>query len=142
MIEFGQSVQSIAHGKAALDKVMNSYALTRPKPSKSRPPEPLLCSCRDAAFQWPKTPTSSPSSTSFQLTIEEFFIPKHQIVGITGRSGSGKTSLLYSLLGHTQLIRGVVRQKDRMAFFPKEPVLIAGSLKENILMGAEFNPQR
>jgi ATP-binding cassette, subfamily C (CFTR/MRP), member 10 len=140
MIEFGQSVQSIAHGKAALDKVMNSYALTRPKPSKSRPPEPLLCSCRDAAFQWPKT--SSPSSTSFQLTIEEFFIPKHQIVGITGRSGSGKTSLLYSLLGHTQLIRGVVRQKDRMAFFPKEPVLIAGSLKENILMGAEFNPQR
>jgi ATP-binding cassette, subfamily C (CFTR/MRP), member 10 len=82
------------------------------------------------------------TSTNFELAIDEFFVPENQVIGITGRSGSGKTTFLYSLLGHTELVRGVVRQKDRMVLLSKEPLVIAGSLKENILMGAEFDPSR
>jgi ATP-binding cassette, subfamily C (CFTR/MRP), member 10 len=115
--------------------------MTKPKLYKSRPPEPLVGTIFDATFKWPSTGTY-PTCSSFQLSINELSIQKNQVVGITGCTGAGKTNLLLSLLGHTQLIRGVVRLKSTVAFFPKEPVIIAGSLKDNILMGAEYNPKR
>lgn len=63
------------------------------------------------------------------------------MVGITGNTGIGKTTLLYSMLGHTRLTKGkgVVKQRGKLAFYPEIPYITNGSIKDNILMGQSFD---
>jgi ABC-type multidrug transport system fused ATPase/permease subunit len=137
VLEFGQSVQSIAMGMSTLNNLLKYYMMVKPKAFKSFPPAPYVAKItEDAAFKWPD------DKSLFQLNVDSFSLIKGQVVGLTGPSGSGKTTFLYSLLGHTQLIRGLVRLNVKMAFFPKIPVIIVGSLKDNILMGADYDPKR
>lgn len=80
----------------------------------------------------------------FTLNINEFNVARGQIVGITGAPGSGKSSLLYSILGHTNLLSGNCRQKGNFSFSSCPPFLVNRSLKINIIMEfdgkKEFDP--
>eukprot|EP01043_Picozoa_sp_COSAG02_P005380 COSAG02_NODE_145_length_34010_cov_7.359696_13_plen_980_part_00 len=64
--------------------------------------------------------------------------------GLIGRVGSGKTSLIMSLLGETTLVEGklAVDASVPIAYVPQEPWIINASVRENILMGAEFDQRR
>lgn len=72
-----------------------------------------------------------------------------EIVAVIGPTGAGKTSLLRALLGLEAGARGEVRYGDRditaagvgpaerpFAWVPQEPAIVAGSLAENIALGA------
>lgn len=72
-----------------------------------------------------------------------------EIVAVIGATGAGKTSLLRALLGLEVGARGEVRYADRdlmtagvgpserpFAWVPQEPAIVAGSLAENIALGA------
>ena len=80
-----------------------------------------------------------------------FNIEPGERVGLLGRPGSGKTTMLRCLAGVVRpstgevLVDGVtVRQHDAysrarwMAYKPQDPILFEGTLEENILAGAEF----
>lgn len=61
---------------------------------------------------------------------------------VIGASGSGKTSLLLSILGETVLQQGSVTKPRNVAFAPQTPWLQAKSLRENILFTSVYNAVR
>lgn len=82
------------------------------------------------------------------LERASFDLRRGEFVVVTGRIGSGKTTLVRALLGLLPAQAGEVRWNDqviqdlatfmtppRTAYTPQVPALISGSLRENILLG-------
>ncbi|KAG5420363.1 hypothetical protein I9W82_002244 [Candida metapsilosis] len=74
-------------------------------------------------------------------------VPKGTMSCIIGKVGSGKTSLLYALLGQMVCIRGasgrnpVVKVHGSVAYCAQSPWIMNASIKENILFGCKFEPE-
>ncbi|XP_062103749.1 ABC transporter C family member 9-like [Humulus lupulus] len=60
-------------------------------------------------------------------------------VAICGTVGSGKSSLLSSILGEMQKITGTVKISGTKAYVPQSPWILSGSIRENILFGNEYD---
>lgn len=61
-------------------------------------------------------------------------------VAVVGATGSGKTTLLHVLAGLVPIESGAVRRPPGMtALVFQEPFLLAGSVRENVTLGAPFN---
>ncbi|XP_037000716.2 ATP-binding cassette sub-family C member 12 isoform X2 [Artibeus jamaicensis] len=69
-------------------------------------------------------------------------VRKGKVLGICGNVGSGKSSLISALLGQMQLQRGVVAVSGTLAYVSQQAWIFHGSVRENILFGAEYNHQR
>lgn len=84
-------------------------------------------------FRYPGT--SEPSLKDLSLSI-----PAGALVAVTGPVGSGKSALARVLLDLYPLDAGVIRfngQDARIGYLPQEPFLFSGSVRENILFGAD-----
>jgi ABC-type multidrug transport system fused ATPase/permease subunit len=68
----------------------------------------------------------------FQLKHDDLLI-------VVGSTGSGKTSLLFTLMGETKLISGEHIVKGSIAYVEQEPFIFSGSIKDNILFGRTYN---
>uniref|UniRef100_A0AAQ6AM37 ATP-binding cassette sub-family C member 5 n=1 Tax=Amphiprion ocellaris TaxID=80972 RepID=A0AAQ6AM37_AMPOC len=64
------------------------------------------------------------------------------LVGICGGVGSGKSSLLSALLGQMTLLEGNVAASGGFAYVSQQAWILNDSLKENILFGNEYDPNR
>lgn len=69
-------------------------------------------------------------------------IKKGSLVGICGGVGSGKSSLLSALLGQMTLLEGKVAVSGGFAYVSQQAWILNDSLKENILFGNEYNPDK
>lgn len=89
--------------------------------------------------------TTSVISTdkSYILHDLNFEFVRGQLNIITGSIASGKSSMLYALLGEMNLCSGnVLMPYGKVAFCAQEPWLLDLSVKENILFGSEYDTQR
>ncbi|ORY04586.1 metal resistance protein YCF1 [Basidiobolus meristosporus CBS 931.73] len=91
---------------------------------------------RHGTFRWDK---NSPSSTLSNIDLS---CKKGELLAIVGRVGSGKSSLVSSLLGEMEkspasniLIRG------KVAYAPQQPWIMNATVKENILFGHRYDEQ-
>ncbi|KAH6879901.1 P-loop containing nucleoside triphosphate hydrolase protein [Thelonectria olida] len=64
-----------------------------------------------------------------------FSIYPGTIAMVQGQTGSGKSTLLSSLLPH-------IKNGHSIAYFQQDPVLITGTIRDNILLGKPFNYDR
>uniref|UniRef100_A0A669CA00 ATP-binding cassette sub-family C member 5 n=1 Tax=Oreochromis niloticus TaxID=8128 RepID=A0A669CA00_ORENI len=64
------------------------------------------------------------------------------LVGICGGVGSGKSSLLSALLGQMTLLEGKVAVSGGFAYVSQQAWILNDSLKENILFGNKYNPDK
>ncbi|XP_069919261.1 ATP-binding cassette sub-family C member 11 [Oryctolagus cuniculus] len=69
-------------------------------------------------------------------------VSKGSMVGICGSTGSGKSSLLSAILGEMHLLRGSVGVQGSLAYVPQQAWIISGSVRENILMGGQYDKAR
>ena len=65
-----------------------------------------------------------------------------QLVGITGPVGSGKTSLLMSILGELPISSGKISCIGKIAYISQSPWVYSGTLRENIVFGTRFAEQK
>jgi len=61
---------------------------------------------------------------------------------IVGHVGSGKTSLLMSILGEMSLLHGEVLVRGRIAYASQSAFILNATLRDNILFGRPFDAHR
>lgn len=65
-----------------------------------------------------------------------------KLCAIIGTVGSGKSTLLQVILGELELDAGTLLVNGTVSYAPQEPWLFEGSVRQNILFGAEYDAQR
>ena len=85
------------------------------------------------------TEASTLSNSSFHLNDLNFKLSEGELLIISGRTGSGKSSLLLALLEELKQVSGKISMKGSVAYTSQHPWLVEGSIRTNILMGNEMN---
>ncbi|KAG6916304.1 hypothetical protein DXG01_007461 [Tephrocybe rancida] len=78
----------------------------------------------------------------FELKNLKLLVPKGSFVAIVGRVGSGKSSILQSLIGEMRKTRGQVVLGGRLSYVPQTSWIRNATLRENVLFGREDNEER
>ena len=85
------------------------------------------------------------TSDKFSLKIGKFVAPKGKITLIIGKIGSGKSSLLYSILGEmtvADIRKTKVRVDGVCHFVGQKPWILNSTLKENIILNKPYSKER
>jgi ABC-type multidrug transport system fused ATPase/permease subunit len=91
---------------------------------------------KDGAFNW-EIESKIPTLVEIQLKV-----CKGMKVAICGAVGSGKSSLLSSMLGEIPKLSGVVRVRGTKAYVPQTPWILSGNVRENILFGKPYEKEK
>ncbi|KAL6450086.1 BPT1 Bile pigment transporter 1 [Candida maltosa Xu316] len=102
---------------------------------------------QNASFYWNRNKFSDQLDTpSYTLADVNFSVPRGELSCIVGKVGSGKTSLLYALLGQLIMVQGKasgvppqVTIRGSVAYCAQQPWIMNASVKENILFGCKFD---
>nr|QWN59131.1 ATP-binding cassette C transporter [Rehmannia glutinosa] len=134
------TISMIVQTKVSLDRIASFLSLDDLQPDVV---EKLPVSSSDTAvevingnFSWDVT---SPSPT---LRDINFRVSRGMRVAICGTVGSGKSSLLSSILGEMPKVSGVIRLSGTKAYVAQSPWIQSGKIEENILFGKEMDRQR
>ncbi|XP_038713738.1 ABC transporter C family member 13 isoform X2 [Tripterygium wilfordii] len=102
-------------------------------------PEDMAVLLNDACSTW-----SSYDEECWNLVLNHVTLnlPKGSLVAVVGEVGSGKSSLLNSILGEMRLIRGTIHCRESIAYVPQVPWILSGTIRENILLGKNYESQR
>ncbi|XP_067351135.1 ATP-binding cassette sub-family C member 12 [Channa argus] len=79
--------------------------------------------------------------TTFVPTLKNisFRLPKGNLLGVCGNVGSGKTSLISSILEQMHLLQGSISADGTFAYVSQQAWIFHGTVRENILMGEPFD---
>ncbi|XP_030620675.1 multidrug resistance-associated protein 9 isoform X2 [Chanos chanos] len=83
--------------------------------------------------------TEEPKQTLKNMT---FSLPKGNLLGVCGNVGSGKTSLISSILEQMHLLNGSVSVDGSFAYVSQQAWIFHGTVQDNILMGEPFDQAR
>ena len=86
--------------------------------------------------------TNLSSRSTRTLANINLSVPEGSLVGIVGPVGSGKSSLLCSLLGELHLHSGSVNMRGTVAYCDQRPWIINDTVQGNILLGLPLNQVR
>ncbi|TMS01648.1 Multidrug resistance-associated protein 5, partial [Larimichthys crocea] len=71
-----------------------------------------------------------------------FTLNKGRLLGVCGSVGSGKTSLICSLLEQMYLLQGSVSVEGSIAYTSQQAWIFYGTVQDNILMGNPLDTSR
>ncbi|KAF8436032.1 hypothetical protein L210DRAFT_3632182 [Boletus edulis BED1] len=92
-----------------------------------------VLSIRDGEFQWIKNGIQ-PTLEGINLTVR-----KGELVGILGRVGDGKSSLLSAIVGDMRKIEGEVVLSGTVAYAAQNPWILSATVRENILFSHTYD---
>ncbi|KAL5574201.1 hypothetical protein UlMin_023798 [Ulmus minor] len=87
-------------------------------------------------FSW-DTESNIPTLDKINLKVK-----RGMKVAICGTVGSGKSSLLASILGEMQKLSGTVKISGTKAYVPQSPWILTGNIRDNILFGNEYDIEK
>ncbi|MQM07035.1 hypothetical protein Taro_039864 [Colocasia esculenta] len=94
---------------------------------------------KDATCGWS---SSYEESQNIVLDCISLGMPKGYLIAVIGEVGSGKSSLLNSILGEMHLLHGSIDCCGTIAYVPQVPWIMSGSVRDNILFGEKFHARR
>jgi len=80
--------------------------------------------------------------TSPVLNEINFSLGPSDLLLVAGRIGTGKTTLLFSILDETIKKGGTQTVKGKVAYVEQEPFIFSGTVAENITFGRVMNKER
>ncbi|MGQ9006711.1 multidrug ABC transporter ATP-binding protein BmrC [Bacillus stercoris] len=146
MFAIGELINVMQRGNASLDRVNETLSyqpdVTDPKqPADLKEPGDIVFS--NVSFTYP-------SSTSSNIQDISFTVRKGQTVGIAGKTGSGKTTIIKQLLRQYPPGEGSItfsgvpiqqipldRLRGWIGYVPQDHLLFSRTVKENILYGKQ-----
>lgn len=78
-------------------------------------------------------------ATLNDLTAE---FEKGKLIGVVGPVGAGKSSLLQAILHELPIESGSIKINGKISYASQEPWVFAGSVRQNILFGQEYEKER
>ena len=144
MFAIGELINIMQRGNASLDRVQETLGYKADVTDASTPTK--LDSVDDISFK--HVTFRYPSSSVDNLKDVSFHLMKGQTLGIVGRTGSGKTTILKQLLREYPtgagrvLMAGVPIDQieseqlhSYMGYVPQQPILFSRTIRENIEFG-------
>ena len=123
--------------------------------TQAQHPERVLCSGLVASWEACAPRPSAPSEKQplleeneidekprFMLSGLDFTAEEGKLLAVIGKVGSGKTSLLASVMGETYIREGVLSSRGSMAYVEQEPLILSDSVRNNILFGLPLDQVR
>ncbi|XP_078443513.1 multidrug resistance-associated protein 11 isoform X2 [Wolffia australiana] len=95
--------------------------------------------CREAVCVWSSSNQEPKTIVSLSINLA---IPRGIFVAVIGEVGSGKSSMLSSLLGEMRTLQGSISCNGTVAYAPQVPWIMSGSLRDNILFGEPYDAIR
>ncbi|XP_077987383.1 ATP-binding cassette sub-family C member 4-like [Glandiceps talaboti] len=93
-------------------------------------------SARDVTGSWD---TNHANPTLKDITFE---VKPGQVMAVIGPVGSGKSSLLMTLLGEMPVTNGKVQVKGKVAYASQQPWVFSASVRQNILFGMDYDKKK
>ena len=81
------------------------------------------------------------SEPDFLICVVSFKLRKGETMSIIGRVGTGKSSLLMSLINEIDILQGECHLTGSCAFVPREPWILSTSVRENITYGRQWDEE-
>ncbi|KAM9366664.1 ATP-binding cassette sub-family C member 12 [Symphorus nematophorus] len=150
------AVKSLAEAAVSLARLRRILLIQNPDPYVTqREDSDSAIVMKNATFSWtkPVSPDSSangvaghkvddmsqnekclPTLRNISLTL-----PKGNLLGVCGNVGSGKTSLISSILEQMYLQQGSLTVDGTFAYVSQQAWIFHGTVQENILMGEPFD---
>ena len=66
-------------------------------------------------------------------------VKKGELIMIIGPVGSGKSSILKSIMGLLHKNEGILKKNVKISYIPQESFLINNTFRQNIIFGHEFD---
>ncbi|XP_077329075.1 cystic fibrosis transmembrane conductance regulator [Lithobates pipiens] len=76
------------------------------------------------------------------LSNINFSLGKGELLAVAGSTGSGKTSLLMTIMGELVPSSGKIKHSGRISFSPQVSWIMPGTIKENIVFGVSYDQYR
>ncbi|KIJ21067.1 hypothetical protein PAXINDRAFT_106999 [Paxillus involutus ATCC 200175] len=92
-----------------------------------------VLSIKDGEFQWTKNGIP-PALEDINLTVR-----KGELLGVLGRVGAGKSSLLSAIIGDMKKTEGEVVLSGRVAYAAQNPWILSATVRDNILFSHEYD---
>ncbi|MGD6834095.1 ABC transporter ATP-binding protein [Sutcliffiella halmapala] len=144
MFAIGELINVMQRGNASLDRVNETLAYEADVADHTSPVtvnDPSTIDFDEVTFRYP-------SSTVDNLKKVSFHIKKGQTLGIVGKTGSGKTTIIKQLLREYPIGKGKItidgvpleritleQIQGWIGYVPQDHVLFSRTVKENILFG-------
>lgn len=144
MMAIGELINVLQQGHASLDRVMETLEEVDDVPDPFKPnfvKDPTKISFNNVDFRYP-------TSSNINLKNVEFDVMKGETLGIVGKTGSGKSTIIKQLLREYPNGEGVLAiggtpieeqsKKDVLnwlGYVPQSHVLFSRTIRENILFG-------
>ncbi|KAF7688086.1 hypothetical protein HF521_014092 [Silurus meridionalis] len=153
------SVKAVAEAKVALKRLKRILMIKNPKPYLIQNKElSAALVMNKASLSWSSSApdrSESPliaanrvkSDTNLQdtkLTLQNitFTLFKGNLLGVCGNVGSGKTSLISSILEQMHLQSGSISVNGTLAYVSQQAWIFHATVQDNILMGETFDQAR
>ncbi|KAG8235220.1 hypothetical protein J437_LFUL015912 [Ladona fulva] len=91
---------------------------------------------KDVVAKW------SPNVSDNTLNKVSLDVKPGKLVAIIGPVGAGKSSLLHAILHELPLMSGSIKVGGRVSYASQEPWMFAGTVRQNILFGQEYDKTR
>ncbi|KAJ4815042.1 Multidrug Resistance associated Protein 1 [Rhynchospora pubera] len=101
--------------------------------------KPLDIGIYDASCTWC---SNSASKQNIILNCISLQFEKGIFVAVIGEVGSGKSSLINSILGEMGVTEGNIGSYGSISYVPQVPWILSGTLRHNILLGEAFDAGR
>jgi len=78
----------------------------------------------------------------FRLSNVNLVVPRGKMVAVVGQVGSGKTSLLLSILNELELLSGDINSIKSCSYVAQKAFVMSGTVQDNITMGCAVDDSR
>ncbi|RPD60042.1 metal resistance protein YCF1 [Lentinus tigrinus ALCF2SS1-7] len=95
----------------------------------------VVVSVTNGDFSWNKNAVS-PTLEGINLTVR-----KGELVGVLGRVGAGKTSLLSAIIGEMMRLDGEVKVFGTISYAPQNAWIMSATIRDNILFSHKYDEE-